>query len=513
MIWHIFRKDWKLLWKFVIAVAAVHFASAAVRFTLDHYGENETLESLLQLFMVMSFFGAGFLVAAMVHLDAVPGVRQDWLVRPVNRRDLMLAKVLFLILLVHGPSFAADAIQALADGFPLAQALSAAAGRSVYLLLYLSLPMLAYCSLTRSMTETVVGGVGVFLAVVALSVLFRNSRGPTTYSGLVWVGESMSFTLSTLGAIVVLLIQYFRRKTKTARVVACSVGLLCLATGQIPWKPAFAIEQRMSPNPGSAGTIQVAFDPGMGRFQRPSGIRENRNLRRPDEPGIPVHLPMRFSGLPADMVLRADRAELHITGPDGKRVLAGLGDDLLLRLDGAAKPRAQAFQTIVVRTPVFNRLEDQPVRMEIDYSLTLSRLSASFGLPALNANETVTGLGWCRTSMNEVETAVELRCVQAGRGPICIAGFLEHIPSGRRNPEQSGCIADYSPYFRRLAPDAMSRGGVAFRFRDPSGLAKFPVDGPQLAESRLVVRFYEPEDHFARHVETSEIKLRDWEAQ
>ena len=59
----------------------------------------------------------------------------------------------------------------------------------------------------------------------------------------------------------------------------------------------------------------------------------------------------------------------------------------------------------------------------------------------------------------------------------------------------------------------MAQFGVNIPFRDASGLAKFPVDGPRLPNSRVVIRVYEPEDHFTRSLVISQIKLKDWEAQ
>jgi hypothetical protein len=58
----------------------------------------------------------------------------------------------------------------------------------------------------------------------------------------------------------------------------------------------------------------------------------------------------------------------------------------------------------------------------------------------------------------------------------------------------------------------MGRFGRNLPFRDPSGLAQYPVDGSQIAESQVVVRSYQPQDHFTRRVEIPEIRLKDWES-
>src|SRR5215468_5513138 len=113
MVWHIFKKDCRLLWPFILGVAGVQFAAATMQYLIDHAGETETLLTLFRLLRTGTILAVGFLIATAVHQDAIPGVRQDWLVRPVRRRDLLFAKVFFVLLMVQGPIFVADTIQAL----------------------------------------------------------------------------------------------------------------------------------------------------------------------------------------------------------------------------------------------------------------------------------------------------------------------------------------------------------------------------------------------------------------
>jgi hypothetical protein len=82
-----------------------------------------------------------------------------------------------------------------------------------------------------------------------------------------------------------------------------------------------------------------------------------------------------------------------------------------------------------------------------------------------------------------------------------------------RNPEIVRCSPDYRPIFALSGPDAMRRFGVAVPFRDPAGLGHFPVNGPQLRESRVVMRIYRAEDHFTRRVVIRDFRLRDWLSQ
>jgi hypothetical protein len=59
--------------------------------------------------------------------------------------------------------------------------------------------------------------------------------------------------------------------------------------------------------------------------------------------------------------------------------------------------------------------------------------------------------------------------------------------------------------------DPIFRFRMSIRFRDTTGLARFPVGASQLPGSRLVVHTYEPQDHFSRQLVIPEIRLSDWE--
>ena len=117
MILHIMKKDWKLLWRVVVLVAAVQFSLAAMLFHIDHAAVNKNPYGLLlQLILFMTFLGRAVLIVMCVQQDAIPGISQDWLSRPVKRTDLMFAKLAFVLLFAQGPVLIADFFQALAGG-------------------------------------------------------------------------------------------------------------------------------------------------------------------------------------------------------------------------------------------------------------------------------------------------------------------------------------------------------------------------------------------------------------
>src|SRR5207248_7376390 len=172
---------------------------------------------------------------------------------------------------------------------------------------------------------------------------------------------------------------------------------------------------------------------------------------------------------------------------------------------------ALVYQGLPLPRHLYERVNDQPLHLEINYSLTLLN-SNTYNIPALGGDTLVPAVGRCRTQMDDDGDDVLLRCIQAGGESNCVAFFLEHAPSGRRNPIRFGCWPNYSPYSAQYTPDSLTRFEGAAPFRDLSGLAKYPVDAAKLPESRVVLRIYQPQEHFTRRLVIPEIHLSDWES-
>jgi hypothetical protein len=123
------------------------------------------------------------------------------------------------------------------------------------------------------------------------------------------------------------------------------------------------------------------------------------------------------------------------------------------------------------------------------------------------------GIGWCATKVDDAGIRVLFQCLQPGERPSCLTVVLEHTPTRQRNPEVSLCVPEYTPYPGHTLPDALSRFGGRLPFYDPSGLIRYPVGGPQLAEARVLVTAFQPTEHFIRRVVIPAVRLQDWEPQ
>ncbi len=129
MVWHILKKDWKLMWKATAAVAALQLAFAFIQLRGELGRGNPVIQQFSTLLMMLWLIASVILVVMLVQQDALPGTKQDWLTRPIRRRDLLIAKVIFSTLAVQGATIAGDVVQGLGSGFPLKQTLGAAIAR------------------------------------------------------------------------------------------------------------------------------------------------------------------------------------------------------------------------------------------------------------------------------------------------------------------------------------------------------------------------------------------------
>ena len=518
MIWHVVKKDFRLLWPLIALVALAQAVSASLWVLLSPFGEPRGLAILATLFSMAAILGIVILIITAVHQDPVPGIRQDWLVRPIPRRDLMLAKFAFILLMAHVPLFIADLAEGLGIGFSLSAAASAAVSRGFSILCLFSLPAAVFATVTKNLTETLVG---IIVAVVACVVfmtfaqLLKALPPPIAGTGLTWMMAAQWSALALIVAALILPVQYLLRKTVLSRSLLAGAFVCSLLAIFLPWNIAFALQQALGPKRGGGNAISLAFAPSDGKaHSNNSSVTAYK---------ASVHLPLHFSGLPAGALLLMDYADVRLLQADGHTLyqnrtylsVDGAGSYFESRLGIMGKSEhgeAHTYQAIFLPARVYAQLKDQPVRMEVEYYFTLFHAGPVQSIAALDGDQLIAGLGRCATRVDNDEDGIELSCLNIAPIPSCMTISLEHTPTAQHNPVLQHCDPDYAPYAFAVIPDAIRRLRAEAPFLDRSGLAKYPVDGSRLSESRLNLTTYEPQDHFTRQLVIPEVRLSDWEA-
>ena len=551
MIWHIFKKDALLLWPFALTLAIAQAAGAALTIVIGYFHEPRELAIVANFYPFLVFLGIVVLTITVVHQEPLSGVREDWLMRPIFRRDLLLAKVAFAALMIHAPIFFIDVAEQIIFGFSLADSIEAAASRGVGLLCSLTLPSLLLGAVTASLMEALLFGLvlGIGCTIAYLAVFIFVLKPPPLPTGILWIAAAMSEAVIVIGAALTLEYAYSRRQLLTARILGVLVVLGTLGiAGWLPIGPAFAIQQSVVRTSAERKHIELRFgataqksavggDPphvsADGAGTRTASAADNPAVQRQNQfvdssrSTTLVRLPLQINGLPGSSILFADQISARIIGSDGATVYQGVGvcvrvangmgracQGNALEVDERPSDAAERHveQQLLLPAATYGKLKDRLVTLELDYALTLLTPGPPQTMATIGDRRHVPGLGSCATRIDADGDEVELRCLSPDAPPSCATAFLDDSKSGLRNPEMHACGPNYVPFPQSGLLDVLNSFGVSLPFRDLSGLAHYPIDGAKIQSARVSFVAYHPTDHFRRTLVIPNIRLVDWEA-
>lgn len=540
MIEHILRKDWKLLWPMVALVTLIQVCRQWVTYHRGLFSDDATATALLGPLTLAWFAGIAALTVAVVQQDAVPGLDQDWLIRPVKRTELLLAKVLFVMFTVSLPMLLLDLVHAVAVGFPLNATFVLAAYKELYVIVCFVIPVMALAASTAGMTELIVlGGALVAVFATALSVyglLVGANSCPTCDTGVAWLQHVLQHIGILFGALLILWLQYYRRATRVSRTLAVT-GALVIVFAQLPWETAFAMQRLLSAAPGAGAGIDLSFEaqlPPAGT--RPTGavggpieggqatrallhgsagdaVKYLQGRRRSGNPAVRIELPLRVSGLSADEVLLVDHSELDLTDEAGARVHRGMNSEVLVlagAAPGVADSGGSTRQAVYIPTRVVEAIGPGTVRLQMQYSLTLMKVAARHTIAAQNGELQAVDMGRCATRLAQDGLSIRMHCMHTGSAPFCLSATL-YGPGESHNPEVLSCDPDFRPYLPSLT-DLVAISSLDVPIRDQSGLVHYPVDPSELERSYLLIKIYAVRDHFTRLAVIPRTRLAEWEA-
>lgn len=522
----IMRKDLRLMWPLAMASALLQAVLGIVQHHASpfDFGHARTAsEVFVTLALVVSMV---LVIVITIQQDPLPGANQDWVVRPIRRRDLLLAKLLTVALLIHGPIFVVEIVQGFSEGFGLGQILPAALLSNVQIALLFTLPVTAVAAITRSVGEAFVGSLALlvgfilaFLAVVGVHYFMTGSafvNEPTNGTGVQWVWDSLGH-LWLLGLTIgVVLLQYFRRSTLRARVMFVGGLYLLSLFSYLPWRPAFALQQWLGPR-AEVGRVSMTFGTGAANGRAaPAPHATGALLVSRSVPNahivtvtgkthvgsVRIVLPIEVSGVPAGSILHGDHAEIRLSDTRGT-IYRGAGRVFDLR--APAQGRAELGQVFDLPKAIYRQAVRQPLRLRIEYSLTLLRRRALSVLAVPGAGQ-LPQLGRCADRIDPNGKALDVACMVAGAEPPCLAMQLI-VGSGTRGPRALRCQLSYAPAALRVSVDPIDR----FQSRLPLsalGAAAGAGGWPRGARVRFVL--YKPQAHFSRRIVVQGVQLAEW---
>ena len=307
---HILRKDLRYLWREICLVLAL---DAMFIWIETHSPDPWWAEMLLTV-------AAGYLVARLIHAEAIPGDRQFWITRPYRWKSLLGAKLLFVLVFVNLPILIAQLLILMVSGFSPVSNLPGLLWSQVLMIIVVSIPIAALAAVTSGIVAFI------FPALILLAIgfgslemiWFLQLRRVLDWPVQVgWVRDSVAVVLLVATALSVLYIQYGKRGTLLSRSLALGGAALAVAVYvYMPWSLAFAVQSQLSKQPFDGSSLQIALDPNVMKF-----------LPRPMLKHVEVDLSIAVSRVPDDVDLEADALAVSFQAANGRTWKSG-GYDL-----------------------------------------------------------------------------------------------------------------------------------------------------------------------------------------
>ena len=417
-----------------------------------------------------------------------------------------------------------------------------AALRSLNLFLLLSLPAVLLGAITRTFVGAFVFAMGAAIAGFILFPLSLLALRPGVMgnpsAATQWIAVICTGVVMAIGVIAALTYQYATRRTPRSRVLAVTAvlaafflfaampGVATLKIQEWLWGGVRAsnielivdsTRQQSGPETGGPSTGGGADDAVRAAARAMLDRQMNKQMQK-------VSLPLRISGMREGDILVSDRIEVRITLATGAVLYRGIGvcvrtngvgvgcSNNALEVWSGAQNGSQIASEQRLNLPIalYERIKDQPVRVELTYLLTRFAGRPSRQINAASDQLSLPEMGNCATRIDDDGDEIELGCLTNVGVPSCASVVLEDPQTNKRNPELRQCFPNYAPLHRMAWEDAVRRTHLSIPFRDPTELAHYPVGSAAIRHARIIFRAYDPVEHFHRQLVVPNIRLADW---
>ncbi|HXX23951.1 MAG TPA: hypothetical protein VEO19_12445 [Terriglobia bacterium] len=387
-ILHIFKNDVRHFWREIVLMAVIVIAYGWQ--TSTHSRESGFLavdiafsfsSQILSLLVPVSFI---FLIVRAAHAECLVGDRQFWVTRPYDWRQLLAAKLLFIVSFVNFPLFVLQVVLLWHSGFWPPKYLAGLIGLQVLWIAFVFLPTAAWAVVTAGIGQFVLTLLGVLVYVIALTALL--SKIPSIgVAGASSIPGSFSSIAILAAFIVVVLWQYARRRTARSWLVllglAAAIPILFAIT---PYRTIIA-RLYSAPTAGQTFPVRLAFDP-----TKPSSLKGGH----PEKNKVHIKLPLLVSGIAEGTMVSEGGNRESIEAPGGLRWESRWehGNGYLL------PNRPHTSKTITVDKDFYERVKSVSVKIQITFALRLGRAAETDHVVAGAAPFTVPGDGRCAFS-------------------------------------------------------------------------------------------------------------------
>jgi hypothetical protein len=441
---HIFRKDVRHLW-FEISVVLIAVAAFAFTGARRARGANDYAAwTLVLILLPLSWWT---LIARAIHAEVLRGDRQFWITRPYAWISLLLAKALFIAAFINVPMLFADAIIVRAYSLhPLTTQLAGLLWSQVLLTVVFLLPIAALSAITTGFVQLIFAVLAPLVAALLFAIVAPRAALGNFLGPFEWVNFYYAFLVIAVGAFVILVWQYSRRRTTAARAFTIAIAILgFVGMLSIPWPAAFAIQSLASRKQVDSSPVHVVLD-------------SSDSARAIPERGdrVRVILPLDITGAPHNTAAKVEGFLVTLKAPDG----TVWNSKQMLPASEILSGQEFAMETTVDR-PFYLKVKDAPLTIRGSLYLTLFGDPQTSNVPFGDRPVTVPRVGACSASRGPSGPPYFLICNSGFRFPLAQVSynFLYAAQDGFRPVEShtSPRPVSYSPFPAGLGIDPVSQ--------------------------------------------------------
>jgi hypothetical protein len=315
---HIFKKDVRYLRGEIALVLALILLLA---WTETHLALADGLVE------VLAGLAMNYLIARVVHAEAIPGHNQFWITRPYRWKSLLGAKILFVLAFVNLPLFAAQGYAIVAQRFQFGVNLPGLLWSQVLTIVCMSLPVMCLASLTSGLipffvtefilvAEVFIGEVLIHAPLSWNAFLPGAKPGPEAAD---WIRDFLVMSVIAGFAAFVLCRQYRTRRTDTGRTWAVRGAAIAAAIYLLlPWPLLLGIQSVFSSESFDTSKLQVTSGSVL------KSVFPMRGGRNAPSPPPEVSLPLLLRGIPVSREVAIDALDVNLEAPDGQTWNSGI---------------------------------------------------------------------------------------------------------------------------------------------------------------------------------------------
>ncbi len=374
---HIFGKDVRSLRLEILLLLVL---AATLGWTELHLHAFAVLSELLMILVV------NYTIARVIHAEAIPGHNQFWITRPYRWSSLLSAKILFILVFVNLPIFAAQCYMIVSANFSFATHIAGLLWSQLLMIVCVSLPVACIASLTAGLMPFLLAE---FIAVAAAFILDEGlhvrarpsaflpalQTGPDAVS---WVRDTLAMVIVICVAAFVLYWQYRTRRTDLGNKYAIGGAVLAaIVFACMPWPFALTVQQMLSKQTIDRSSMSV----GLGSVKNSVFSAPDRaGHRDPYEISLPFLVKRANAG--ADQELQADSLYVDIVAANGRTWSSGSVAPVVEDAEPSSDPSETVVAEILHLDPAFfAATRTSPVTVQARFYLTLFGDTESMTIP------------------------------------------------------------------------------------------------------------------------------------